>query len=657
MPKTIRTQDGIVLEIPDSQDVNDPALKAKVKAIREQRAALSPTPTPTPAPAPAPAAPAPAPAQRFSGSYGEGVNFDPRTGLPSTAGQNLEQAALAVAKMGLRSGGPAVGQSIGMATGPVSPIAVPLLGAVGGFTGELGAQALEGKGYNMTDAYLAAVQGGIPFSPFASKAVQAGTANAREIAKYAVKEGSKFAAANIGIEQARNLAEDKGVLTPKQLGLAALAGYMVPGVSFLIPGAVEPKAQARFDNAKQISTAQSRIRRSAEKLVNLGGAVEPELINQSEGGWVTALSTQQQRLPVIQQKNNALARSKIRESIGLTGDGPLTGEVLNKVTEKNFAPYRQLEAMGPEASSALERLQSSQGELKDLHGAIRSGQKIRADIQPRLDALENQIGQDFDILNYHAAAKNSPTAKVQLENFHQADGQARALASRFDSYEQNLFERSKVPNYRKRTLPELSSMSPEQLAELPTVEKNMAKEYLQNTRQATSSLRRLKQTVTDRPQIIADFENARKTIAKTNMLLNEGVVEMGGSGYVNADKLADLSNRPDSRGRLTDSLAELADLAKTLPNHFDNPAKRIPASTPKPGMIEAMALSQGPQGVPVATAGLIRKQTGPRIAPQVTYPEYQKKLIESMNYRINPPEQNANLIQNLLRYGALQPNR
>jgi hypothetical protein len=148
-----------------------------------------------------------------------------------------------------------------------------------------------------------------------------------------------------------------------------------------------------------------------------------------------------------------------------------------------------------------------------------------------------------------------------------------------------------------------------------------------------------------------------QTIAKTNMLLNEGVVEMGGSGYVNADKLADLSNRPDSRGRLTDSLAELADLAKTLPNHFDNPAKRIPASTPKPGMIEAMALSQGPQGVPVATAGLIRKQTGPRIAPQVTYPEYQKKLIESMNYRINPPEQNAHLIQNLLRYGALQPNR
>jgi hypothetical protein len=114
---------------------------------------------------------------------------------------NPIEAAQTVKNMGLEAGGAAGGQALGVGTGPLAPVAVPALGAVGGFLGNVAGQlTTPGKDFSWGEAGGAFVAGSVP-----------GASLAKAGGKVLVKEGLKAAATNYGAKATETLI-DRGEL-------------------------------------------------------------------------------------------------------------------------------------------------------------------------------------------------------------------------------------------------------------------------------------------------------------------------------------------------------------------------------------------------------------------------------------------------------------
>ncbi len=77
-----------------------------------------------------------------------------------------------LSNLGLRAGGPAIGQAAGSLTGPLSPVAVPALGGIGGVIGEVAAELHEGKQPSFGKMLSAFISGAIPGGSLAKAGVK-----------------------------------------------------------------------------------------------------------------------------------------------------------------------------------------------------------------------------------------------------------------------------------------------------------------------------------------------------------------------------------------------------------------------------------------------------------------------------------------------------
>lgn len=577
--------------------------------------------------------------------YGEGMGFGGE--YQPTAEQAIEYAQN-LGRMGMRAGLPAAGQAVGALTGFAAPVMVPVLGAAGGFLGEAAAQATEPGKWSLTQMGTAAGLGAIPGQPFVGSTVG-------QAAKYVAKEGTKLAAANLAAQQINKASEGQGWLTPEEATKAAALSYLIPTTSLAFKGVVQPKQQERFQVKEDVSKARELTVNKAEKLVKAGGAVDPAMIGQAED-FAASISTQRQRLPQMQERNNQLTRSAIRESIGLRGNGPLTSETVEGVVKKNYEPYQAIAKISPESSATLDRLTANEKEISGLWNQVKTGKVTYSQVQKQIDSIESQIGKDFDLLNYHAASKADPKVKTQLDKYYNANSRARSLKSQFDEIQQFEKERSIMPHYRVRTIDELNQLSEEAINRLPQTESKMVLDYRKAIRESESAMRRMGQELRSKPELIEKYEEARKTIAIARMLQRQNVVESGGTGYVNPIELSNYANSEYGKGRLTGVLADIADWAGTFPSHFSNPSKGVPSGSPGVSPMEMLAAAQeGPVGKVVAAGSILKRKAGPYYAEETVLPSYQQEMIARMRQLGAPtPQVNPSVMQNILRFSALQ---
>lgn len=555
-------------------------------------------------------------------------------------------------------GTPALAVPAALATGPFAPVTYPAIGAAFGAGGSLLADYIRGEKPSLPKAAGMGVISAIPGATYTRGA----GVPAIEFAQYAGKEGLKFAGGNVFAAQTEKGMEGQGTLTPTEIATAAAGGFSMPVVGYaggkILGKSIEAGEAAVKEFKNFMKSARQRMLPRAEKLVNEGGAVDPlfyKTVSEEGEGILPRfgakdLSTPAQRSMAIQEKNNAWGRRRIRSELGLSGDDPLTAQTVEAIAKKNNEPYQRLAETSENAAKLLKNISINQGELSDIHTKIRAGNITRAEAQPKLDALEASINKDYDFLNYEAAAKKSPRIREQLDVFNGSSEKMRGLESRWNEYERSLFEQSGNPNYKVRTLPELAAKGKiEVKGREPTVLERSVNEYIDAKRDAVRSERRLSQILKTKPDLIKDYDTARINISKARTLINEGVVEYGGSGHVNMEPLSNYLNSPAGRKKLTGGLYDVADMASTFPEYFKNPVSKRAPSAPGAGRINLN---------PVAgTETMLQRTLGPRAVVESVSPLYQQELISRAKAPVVSPMARPTVPENILRYYLLQQTR
>jgi hypothetical protein len=266
----------------------------------------------------------------------------------------MGQVAQTVKNMGLEGGGATGGQALGAATGPLAPVAVPALGALGGFLGNTAGQlTTPGKEFSMGEALGAGVAGTIP-----------GASLAKAGASTVAKQGGKYALGNVAAVNTESLVEGRGLASVNQNLLAAGTGFGAAPVSkFLDSGS---KAAAAAARSSQDSVRRETLKAGRELgLVVPPSVVSPNITNdtlQSLGG---KAATAQAAI----ERNQPKINSAVRADIGLPDEAPLSEIAINTQRVAPNLTYDKIAKSSPEANNLLGQFKASNDRARELFSA------------------------------------------------------------------------------------------------------------------------------------------------------------------------------------------------------------------------------------------------------------------------------------------------
>lgn len=305
-----------------------------------------------------------------------------------------------VADMGLEAGGGTGGQMLGTATGPLAPVAVPVLGAIGAGGGNALAQFRQMKmgereRFGFGEFFGAVVGGLIPGSPAAKGALKP----AAKILKFA-KEGGVAAGQNIAAKATENLIDDKPLLTGKEAATAGIGAILGTTIARGLDAGKNPAAIAA-----SIEEAQDAGKRYALKVAKeLDLVIPPSMIRSSYPNDV--LSSVAGSAAIMREaigRNQKRFDKLIREDIGMPQTAelfrdPKTGKVpaMESLKVGPDAVYKEVATTSDQAEAALKLFQDQNSKAASLRAQYR-------DMFPKSD--EVRVARDQAELDRKEAAK------------------------------------------------------------------------------------------------------------------------------------------------------------------------------------------------------------------------------------------------------------
>lgn len=281
-----------------------------------------------------------------------------------TPGESAAYVANQLANVGTVGTMAATGQAAGAMTGPLAPIAVPLLGGLGAGAGEVinvireGAPLSEAGGRITKSAIMGAVPIAGPTALFSREAFkQLSGAQLGELAKTLVDEGR---VPTLG----EQLEQVPGALLGAKIGMIG----------------AKAKAQAVSEKAldEMVSDAQRTV--TSKRMVANGYTIDPNLAKRgaeselglgAEGGGATQLQRMaslrnQTRTNIDARDDIGLPKTRYNGSTGQFEPIPLNDLVLRDHIYKLSEPQRQIRALGNEPSAMLDNIQNLRAEKNKL---------------------------------------------------------------------------------------------------------------------------------------------------------------------------------------------------------------------------------------------------------------------------------------------------
>jgi hypothetical protein len=315
-----------------------------------------------PAPVATPQSAAPPPDQTMLGGLARGLNTTAMLGNPYS--QTPPINPMGVADMGVEAGAGAVGQMTGAATGPLAPVAVPVLGA--GFS--MGGNALaqfrqmkmgERENFGLGEFFGAGVAGAIPGGPLAGAGL-----------KTFAKEAGKASIANLTAKATENVIDGKPLLSGKEAATAGLGAVLGVSIARGLDAGKNPLAIAA-----SIEEAQDAGKRYALKLAKeLDLVIPPSMVRSSYpndvlGSFGGSAAINRKAIEVNQGRFNKL----IREDIGVEQDAKLmrdpetrTVKVLESKRIGPNAVYKEVESVNDSTAAALKLFQEANSRAAQL---------------------------------------------------------------------------------------------------------------------------------------------------------------------------------------------------------------------------------------------------------------------------------------------------
>lgn len=302
---------------------------------------------------------------------------NPRTGLPdlrdtSRMGEQLDAAA----SMGIRSGGPALGQAAGAMTGPLSVAAVPVLGGIGGAISEYIALKREGKEADLGKIIAAAISGAVP-----------GVSMAKAGAGQVAKEGAKYAAGELAAKTAETVI-DQGELPSAGEAVGAVAG----GAG----GAALGRVMSRVA-AKTSDQALNELRDQSFRDVRKWGIVVPPSEMGKGSDTVASIAGKAATTQEAAKRNQFGWQMAAREELGLGAEAlPIRKSELEAIRDAEGAPYRKIQDIREGAVAELEQRLAALSKEADPHAAAMAFDT--PETRAELETLTTLAAADVDAL-------------------------------------------------------------------------------------------------------------------------------------------------------------------------------------------------------------------------------------------------------------------
>lgn len=350
----------------------------------------------------------PPPARPRSGVVDNGQDFAPSHFdgyFDAPARARAGAVANAATNMGLRGGAPAAGQAVGAMTGPFAPVAVPVLGAVGGMGGEALAQLREGEGFSPGAILGAGVAGAVPGGSLAK-------AGLGKVAK----EGGKALAGNVAA-QAVETGVDEGRLP--NAAEAALAG----GAAVVGTAAVKGLDKGvQWAAAKQTKALQNAIRDQVLAEARAAGyVIPPSKVNSSfVNNVLESIAGKAATAQEAAARNQEITNALVRKAIGAPPEAPLTESMLRQIRKEAAAPYEEISQMALQGKKDLDTLKKNRFTVSDPHE--REVLMNDPETVKEMSELAIRAGADVEALKrarYEANAQYT---------FHRRSGDPKALA-------------------------------------------------------------------------------------------------------------------------------------------------------------------------------------------------------------------------------------
>lgn len=269
---------------------------------------------------------------------------------------NPVNAAQTVKNMGLEAGGATGGQVLGAGTGPLAPVAVPLLGGVGGLLGNVAGQlTTPGKDFSIGEAGGAFVAGTVP-----------GASVAKAGGKELVKAGAKAAAMNYGAKATETVMDRGELPTAGESAMAVGAGLAAPVVS---------KATNKFlpesvPVARPIDPHLAKRDFVLKKWRSAGGKIDPGAVDKGIPV-VDMIAGKEGTRQMASVDNQRVINRLLREDIGLKGDGAIGVKTLDLVREEAGIAYQRVANLSKQAASDLDNLGKARSKARELGEAYK----------------------------------------------------------------------------------------------------------------------------------------------------------------------------------------------------------------------------------------------------------------------------------------------
>lgn len=280
------------------------------------------------------------------------------------------EARKKMSAVGARGALPALGQAAGGATGPFAPIAVPVLGALGGAAGEIVGSALEGTVPTGGQIAGAAVEGAIPGSPLAGKG-----------GKAVAREAGKLALGGAGAKLAEGFVDDR-LPSLGEIAIAAGSDAVGAPISRLFASAVPtPELESAL-----------RKRTAAFDAVRKEGAVlPPDMLLKGDADLLSTIGGQTAIAREASLRNIPVWQKMARRSLGLpVNELPISVvEDLKPLRAKAGEVYKEISSSQKEAIEKLAEIRRQHSDPQDLAAALGT---------PEAQKLAIQAGADVDAL-------------------------------------------------------------------------------------------------------------------------------------------------------------------------------------------------------------------------------------------------------------------
>jgi hypothetical protein len=421
MPKTYEEIDSVASQM-KAAGASDSDIQQYVSlAMQEVKAPAQA------APAPAAMATPPAPEQVPAGPATLGEFMKLRAEVnDSNLNRQMGKFGSMGADMATEGGLAAAGVRVGAMAGPYAPIAVPVMGAIGGGIGYVLNSMRKGEPVTTGQAAGASIANAVPGVSLAGQGVKAIAGNA-----------ARYATANTMAKAAETKIDQGRLPTPVEAGVAAGAGVVGAGMVKALDSGAIPRAVA--ERAKLGSVRNKVVTDATDRGFVVEPAGErPSAMNNTLQSLAGKAATHQEASVINSEIRNKL----VREDLGLPPGAPLTPQTLEGIRTKAAEPYKVLESISEQAKANLATLKKNKLTISDPHElAVASADP---DMVREVSDLAVKAGADVQALKKARIEQRQAWDRYKDSRgdpkFYDA---AKAAEDAVDAIENNILEASK----------------------------------------------------------------------------------------------------------------------------------------------------------------------------------------------------------------------